>query len=243
MTLLSVLIPTRNEATWLPHCVSVLSAGLRELGSNAEIILCDASDDESVESASRWVDRVVKTSRPNRSKQLDAGAQIARGEFLLFLHADSLLKPDTLRALISLCERRREDPHFVGGWFEVELIARSSALFDRATLQAITRGINFRTRRFHTATADQGIFIRSSHFRQIGGFRDTPLFEGNVLVRQMRALGDTEIIGPPRLEISARRWEHAGPLRTTLKMYALRAGFLVGVPPSTLVKFWRARVG
>jgi len=241
MTLLSVLIPTRNEAAWLPHCVSVLSAGLREFEPEAEIIVCDASDDEGAESASRWVDHVVRTSRPNRSKQLNAGAQIARGEFLLFLHADSLLRPDALGELLALCQLRREDPNFVGGWFEIDLIARTDSLFDRATLRAIAEGINFRTRLFHTATADQGIFIRSNLFEHIGGFQDIPLFEGNALIRQMRTRGETAIVGASRLEISARRWESAGPLHMTLKMYALRAGFLAGIPPSTLARFWRSR--
>jgi glycosyltransferase involved in cell wall biosynthesis len=231
---LSILIPTLDEAGWIRHVVSSVRASASAAGVRTEIIVCDGgSTDETVELARRsGADSVIQTRRSGRAHQLNAGLSIARGDTIGFLHADALLTPEALSALMDAVGSGH-----VGGWFEIDILPETGSIIGANLLSAMAWGINLRTRWFRTATADQFIFARREVIEVLGGLPDVPLFEGNRFARSMRDIDDVAVLGP-ELRISGRRWERNGLLRMLLLMYALRAAERVGAPTQTLHRIW-----
>jgi len=105
-------------------------------------------------------------------------------------------------------------------------------------LSIVAAGINLRTRITHTATGDQGIFVRRGVFERIGGFREWPLFEDVDLVGRMKREGAFAMIRSP-VTISPRRHLQRGVFRSVLLVYALRLGFWVGLSPLTLARWYQ----
>lgn len=234
---LSILIPTVDEEAWIGPCVQAVRASLAYGEVSGEIILCDGgSRDGTVEEARRvGADRIV-TSAPGRAAQLGRGAERATGRGLVFLHADTLVAPDWAGRIERVL---REGA--VGGWFEVEILPEQGSLTANG-LRCIAEGINWRTRRFRTATGDQSLFVRRDVFEAIGGFADLPILEGADLAARLRRRGDVAVL-EPRLRISGRRWERAGLIRGTLAMYAVRVGYHCGVAPARLRRIWEWSTG
>jgi hypothetical protein len=120
----------------------------------------------------------------------------------------------------------------VGGCF----LIRFAEQYPRS-LWLIALGINGRTLLTRTATGDQAIFVRRSAYELAGGFAPWPLFEDIDLVRRIKRLGRF-VVQSSTVTISARRWVTHGVWRTTLMMYALRAGYYVGVSPFSLKRWF-----
>lgn len=225
---ISVIIPTLNEAEALPRLI----ASLRQCGGIAEIIVSDGgSTDGTREWCRQQQDVHLADSRRGKGPQLNAGAAVARGDLLLFLHADCLLNPEALSAL----QTAMKNPRFAGGAFYIRFAEETPR-----ALRLVERGINFRTALTRRATGDQGIFVRRQVFATIGGAPEWPLFEDVELVRRIRSAGGFVTIREP-LIISGRRYAEQGVIRTTLLIYVLRLGYWVGFSPQTL-KRWFADV-
>ncbi|MBI5506395.1 MAG: glycosyltransferase family 2 protein [Deltaproteobacteria bacterium] len=170
--------------------------------------------------------RVLVNAR-GRGNQMNAGAAVARGEVLLFVHADTRL-PGGFRA--ALAEVLASEGA-VWGRFDLR--------FDHAgpLLALIARLISLRSRVFHSATCDQAIFVRRGVFEAVGGYREPLLFEDVDLVRRQRPCGGMVV---PRgyAVTSSRRWRNRGILRTTLAMWALKSLYLVGVSSRRLIRYY-----
>ncbi len=221
---LSIIIPVLNERHHLPATLSCLA----EANLTDDILVVDGG---SADGTREWLNRqsiarVIEAER-GRGAQLNAGAQIAAGEALLFLHADCLPPP----AAYSLMTSALADDRVAGGCFEVSFAERRPR-----SLSLIAAGINARTRVTRTATGDQGIFVRRSVYEQAGGLATWPLFEDVDFVTRLKRHGRFVVL-PAAVTISARRWLQNGVWRTTFLMYALRAGFYAGLSPFTL-KEW-----
>ena len=163
-----------------------------------------------------------------RAAQMNAGAAAARGEVLLFLHADTLLPRESGRAVLGALQ----DPAVIGGAFRVRLAASPGAgRYVRASLGITGRMIGARAAVSRSYSGDQAIFVRTEAFRSVGGYPEIPLMEDVELARRMRREGKTVLL-PLRVETSGRRWETWGPLRTVLFMWRLRIGYLLGRTPS-----------
>jgi glycosyltransferase involved in cell wall biosynthesis len=171
--------------------------------------------------------RVVR-SPASRGVQLNAGAAAARGDVLLFLHADCRLPPDAPSLIL---ERLRQEG-VAGGAFHVRFAENG-----HPTLPLVAAGINLRTRLARTATGDQAIFVRRAVWERVGRFPEWPLFEDVEFVRRIRCEGRFSPITTP-ITISARRHLRRGIIRTVLRVYLLRAGFFLGVSPHTLERFF-----
>lgn len=218
--MLSIVIPCLNEAEGIARTLAALEP-LRRRG--AEVIVVDGgSEDGTAERAVPLADTVITAPR-GRAFQMNAGARLARGEILLFLHADAQL-PDAADAIIidGLKRARRS-----WGRFDVTIDGR------HILLRPTERLMNIRSRLTGIATGDQGIFVTRTLFAAAGGFPEIPLMEDVELTKRLKRFG------PPlclrhRIVTSGRRWEQRGVLRTILLMWSLRIAYWFGADPRRL---------
>jgi rSAM/selenodomain-associated transferase 2 len=198
------------------------------------IVVDGGSRDRTVEIAHARADAVIIAPR-GRAAQMNAGAAVARGEVLLFLHADTFLPGGSVPAVLGALQ----DPALIGGAFRVRLAASAGAgRYVRAALGVTGRMIGARACVARAFTGDQAIFARAEAFRAVGGYPEIPLMEDVELSRRMRRAGKTVLL-PLRVETSGRRWEAWGPLRTVLFMWRLRIGYLLGRTPSRCAEAYR----
>ena len=225
MSALSIVIPVLNEAVRLQLGLSLLQP-LRRRG--VELIVADGgSDDGSPGIARQWVDTVLETPR-GRAHQMNAAASQARGEALLFLHADTEL-PEDADALVSAALQAGA----AWGRFDVRIDGQS------LWLPLVAFGMNWRSRWTGIATGDQAIFIRRDAFERIGGFPDQPLMEDIELSRRLLALGLQPACLRQRVTTSGRRWDERGALRTILLMWALRWRYWRGESAQSIWEAYR----
>lgn len=217
---LSIIIPCLDEAESIAETLQALQP-LRKRAT--EVIVVDGgSGDDTVARAQPWADRVLAAPR-GRAMQMNAGAACARGEILLFLHADCIL-PDAADGLIinGLMRSRRN-----WGRFGVRIASR------HPLLRAVETLMNARSRFTGIATGDQGIFITRSLFEAAGRFPEIALMEDVALSRRLKRFG-APLCLPHRITASGRRWERHGVLRTIMLMWGLRLAYWLGADPDKL---------
>lgn len=242
---LSVIIPVLNEESSIEavlqslHGTAQPSVQATELAtegmlgptSDIEIIVVDGgSRDQTVEKAHKFdlFDITVITSAPGRAIQMNAGAAIAQGEALLFLHADTRLPLQFVR----LIRNTLAQPDVVAGAFELAIQG------DRPGLRWIERGVRWRSRGFQMPYGDQGLFLKADVFRGLGGFAELPIMEDFELVQRLKRRGRVAI-APAAVTTSGRRWEKLGLVRTTLINQLIIIGYLLGVSPKRLMQWYR----
>jgi len=214
---LSIVVPSLNEATGIERCLRAL-APLR--GRGHEVIVADGgSSDGTPQLAGRHCDRVVAALR-GRAQQMNAGAAVAAGDALLFLHADTLLPPEADRAVLAALASR------AWGRFDVTIDSRD------ARLALVGFCMNWRSRLTGIATGDQAIFVRRAAFP---GFPAIALMEDVEFSRRMKAVSAPACLRA-RVATSARRWERRGVLRTVLHMWRLRLQYWLGADPDELAR-------
>lgn len=195
-----------------------------------EIIVCDGgSEDLTRDRAQPMADHVLST-KPGRSIQMNAGASVADGEWIAFVHADSGFDQAHLAALESAIQHRRDA---VWGRFDVS-IAGASVAFPVIALM-----MNWRSRITSVATGDQCMFVRRDVFGAVGGFQALALMEDVALSKTLRQRSAPLCISSPRVVTSGRRWDSQGVFRTMLLMWALRLGYVCGVSPERLAQWYR----
>jgi rSAM/selenodomain-associated transferase 2 len=222
---LSIILPVLNEQTGIAAMLKNLS-GLRARG--AEVIVVDGgSRDRTVALAQPLCDRLIAAPR-GRAAQMNAGAGVARGDVLLFLHADTVLPADADRLVLEgLAASGRSSSSRIWGRFDVR-IEGHHPLFP-----LIAATMNLRSRLTGIATGDQAMFVDKSAFAAIGGFPDIALMEDIVLSRRLKRLGRPLCLRARALT-SGRRWEKHGVVRTILTMWRLRLAFFLGAQPDKL---------
>ena len=231
----AVIIPVLDEAAWLNTCLPEL---LERHGFDEIIVVDGGSTDKSVEvvckhlppdASSAWPVLRLSQSARGRARQMNAGAQMAEANVLLFLHADTTLPPD---AAEHVRESIRDE--YLWGRFDVRLSGR------HALFRVVERLMNWRSAASGIATGDQGLFVRRDLFRVFGGFAPLPLMEDIDLSRRLKWAGK-----PARrretVVTSSRRWEERGILRTILLMWTLRFLYWAGVSPARLARWYEHR--
>ena len=214
---LSIVLPVLNEAASLPGTL----ARLRRHFPEAELLVVDGgSSDETVALAAMDSVQVLHSQR-GRARQMNTGAAAARGDYLLFLHADS--EPGYTAADLYL--ELAAEPAW--GFAPVILAGR------RWVFRVIEHAISWRSRLTRVATGDQGIFVLRSVFEDLGGYADIPLMEDVELSKRLRSQSAPRVLPWP-VTTSSRRWESHGVLRTILTMWRLRLAYVCGVPPQRL---------
>lgn len=223
--MLSIVIPTLNEVEVLPRTLqSVARAAVDE--QTFEVIVADAgSGDATIDVARAEGCLVVRSPRVQRAEQMNAGAAHARGEVLLFLHADTLLPPGALGQVSAACGQ----PGVVGGGFARRY--DSPSLWLRFTCWLA----RWRNRWCGWHLGDQAIFARRSVFERLGGFRDFDVFEDVDFSRRLAGEGRLITLEPP-VWSSARRFAEHGILRRSLMDAWLMGRYGLGASPHRLKK-------
>ena len=221
---LSIIVPVLDEAAGIATTLQAL-APLREHGH--EVIVVDGgSRDATAALAAPWADRVVDGAR-GRARQMNAGAALAGGDVLLFLHADTTLPAAAETAL--------QDANQAGapwGRFDVSIVGAS------AWFPLVSTLMNWRSRLSGIATGDQAIFVQAALFRRLGGFADQPLMEDIELSRRLRRIAPPACL-TARVATSGRRWESRGVWRTIWLMWRLRWRYWRGAAPEVLARAYR----
>jgi rSAM/selenodomain-associated transferase 2 len=224
---LSIVIPALDEAANLALVLPTLVA--REPA--AEVLVVDGGSADDSRAAVARVPSVRWLSSPRgRARQMNAGARAARGDILLFLHADTVLPEGAGAAILAALA----DAGTVGGRFDVRLDSR------RPLLALVGWLMNRRSRLTGICTGDQGIFVRRTVFEALGGYPDIPLMEDVELSRRLKRRGRLVAL-PLRVVTSARKWEREGVVRTIVLMWGLRLLYALGVSPARLHRCYYGR--
>ncbi len=225
---ISIVVIALNEEQALPGLLDDLRP-MREAGH--EIIVVDGGSRDATRTLARAGADQVLCCPPGRARQSNAGARVAHGRLLWFLHADSR---------VSGAVRQAFDGFVEPGWgrFDVVIRAEGGQRACRLALRGIAWAMNLRSRLSGIATGDQGIFVSREWFDRVGGFPEQPLMEDIALSRALKRRVSPQCLRGP-LSTSGRRWCQRGVVRTVVLMWGLRLGYWLGVSPRILASWYR----
>jgi rSAM/selenodomain-associated transferase 2 len=220
---ISIIIPALNEMENLPRTLNAVSNAV-----GVEVIVVDGgSSDDTIKVANSFGARVISAPR-SRSQQMNLGASIAKGEILLFLHADTCLPKN----FDSVVRQILLQSNAIAGVFELKIDGK------KVGLRLVEWGVSMRSHLFQMPYGDQAIFLQASLFHSIGKFPELPIMEDFELIRLLKKKGRIAIASAPVLT-SSRRWQKLGIFRTTLINQLMIVGYLLGVSPSKLANWYR----
>lgn len=221
--MISVIIPTLNEIDIIE---STLSAFQSQRG-DFEIIVADGgSSDRTIDVVTLFPEAKAVISPRGRGRQMNAGANAAKGDVFLFLHADTCFPPGAL----SVVEEVLVDSSVVAGSFSLS--------FDRPSFFLRLYSLFSQINHILFTYGDQGLFLRSSTFREIGGFKDIPIMEDVEIQKRLRSLGKFVKIRKSVIT-SARRFVTCGIIRQQILNTGLVFLYHLGTDPSRLERFYR----
>jgi len=223
----SIIVPVLHEA----GRINDLIGHLRQLdpeGSSEIIVVDGAPEKDTLRSIHDGEITKVSTEK-GRAKQMNAGAFAAKGDILIFLHADTELPLSTLNRMNEFISRNR----YVGGAFDLGIKS------DKRIYRVIAFLGSLRSRLNRIPYGDQAIFVRRDYFNKIGGFKDIPLMEDAELMRRMKRSGEKIFIFRDPVMTSPRRWEEEGLTYCILRNWTLQILYLLGVSPHKLVKYYK----
>lgn len=225
MRSLSIILPTLNEGAQIAEALRAAQAA----APGAELIVADGGSADDTATLAAPYARVIQARR-GRARQMNAGAAVATGEVLLFLHADTRL-PAGAPAAIDAALR---DLRVIGGGFALR--------FDQPgpIYAAMAWSTSMRSRLARGFTGDQSIFVRTAAFRALGGYADIALMEDIELCRRLRAAGAVRVLTPPVL-VSARRHRKHGPLKVLVTGWYLQILYKLGMPEFGLHRLYYGR--
>ena len=223
---IGVVIPALDEEENLPGLLGDLSG----LGLESAVVVVDGGSGDGTVAAARAGGAMVMRSRQGRGPQLNAGAALLSTPWLLFLHADSRVGDEALRAVEEHVRQGREEAAYFG------LSISHSHFYYRL----IEGGQRVRERLSGLVYGDQGLLIRRDHFFRVGPYPDEPIMEDVTLMRRLREDGGLVKL-PASVVTSARRYEEEGKVRGWLRNVGLMSRFLAGGKPGDLVARYPAR--
>ncbi len=226
---ISVIIPVLNEQDSINSIIGHL-LNLDNQEMLQEIIVVDGDQTGSTIGFLNCEDRRVlaTTSKKGRAAQMNKGASLAKGDVLLFVHADTLIPRKSLSSVESVLKKG-----YAGGAFSFAIDSKHYLL---KLVEVLT---NIRSRVTRVPYGDQAIFIEKSIFYQVGGYCDIPILEDVDIMEKLKEKGyKIKIVGEKAIT-SARRWERKGVYKTTFDNRAIMLLYLIGVKPEKLKKKYR----
>ena len=229
---ISVIIPVYREEERINTALDRLLA-LPDTGC-MEIIVVDghprATTINAIKQTYGNLEKVVAVrSKKGRGIQMNTGAGYAKGEVLLFLHADTVMDAAAWKFLHAACGRSVE----LGcGAFDLKIDST------KPVFRMIEKAASLRSRMTGLPYGDQGIFIKRDWFDRVGGYPDWPLMEDVGLMRKIRQNHVPQVIFRHAVKTSARRWESQGVVYTTVRNWILVLLFFAGVSPHRLARFY-----
>jgi rSAM/selenodomain-associated transferase 2 len=226
---LSVIIPVLHEGDRIGPCLDHLAQIAEDIPY--EVIVSDGDPQGSTLSEiTPKPNYIVEVRSPiGRGAQLNAGAKVARGEVLLFLHVDAYLPVRALHLILETCEQQE----WVGGAFDLAIAS------PRLSLKVIAKVASWRSRLTRIPYGDQAIFLRRDIFEQVQGYPDIPIMEDVALMQRLKQNGYAIRILSNAVTVSPRRWEQEGILRCTLRNWILIIMYSWGVHPKVLARWYR----
>ncbi len=222
---LSVVIPTLNAASDLPACLIALMEGV-EMALIRELVVTDGGSTDATLKIAKEVGADVVTGPPSRGGQLRRGVAATEGEWLLILHADSLL------------------PHGWGAAVAAQMSSGSAAYFrlrfdtDGFAASWVSAWANARARWLGLPYGDQGLLISRAEYDAVGGFSDIPLMEDVAIARALR--GRLTAL-PLEITTSAAKYQRDGWLRRGTRNLTLLLRYLGGTDPERLAGRYEER--
>ena len=221
ITRISIIIPTLNESNNLPLLLSDLS----EINNISEILIIDStSTDKTKDIALINGTRFYKINKNNRGLQLNYGAEKAKGEWLLFIHADSRLKFNWSRKVMDIS---KTDSNFIY-YFNFKVNNKSF------TYRFLEFFVNLRCFLFKTPYGDQGLLISKKNFKTYGGFKTIPLMEDFDFISRINKKNLRSLKTP--IFTSSRKWDEINFVWQSLKNWHLRRLMLKGVSINRIYK-------
>ena len=220
MSKISIIIPTINEANNLPLLLSDLSI-IQKVG---EIIIVDCgSKDKTIDIANIYGAKVYKSKERNRGLQLDIGAKKSKGEWLIFLHADTRLTNDWYIKIKSVF---KGDKNFIYN-FKFKINNK------KKIYRVLEILVNFRSRYLKQPYGAQGLIIHKSIYLKNNGFRKIPLMEDVDFFRRLKNKEDLKQLNLP-IFTSSRKWERTNIFLQALKNWNLRRRWLKGASTKSI---------
>ena len=220
MNKISIIIPTINEADNLPLLLSDLSI----IKGEGEILIIDCgSEDKTIDIGKIYGSKVFKSKERNRGLQLDIGAKNSKGEWLIFLHADTRLTHDWYAKIKSVLKRNKNYIYY----FKFKI--NDNKLIYRV-LEIL---VNFRSQYYKKPYGDQGLIIHKSIYLQNNGFRKIPLMEDVDFLKRLNNKKDLKQLNSP-IFISSRKWEKTNIFLQALKNWNFRRRWLKGESANTI---------
>ncbi len=221
---ISIVIPVLDEASNIEQAVS-LACDVAD-----EVIIADGGSTDGTLGILERLDCIVCHTSRGRGQQLHAGAKLAKGEIILFLHADTWLPAKARSQILKVWESLSvaEKATFCG-CFE-------QCIDDpRYVYRLLEKGNFWRAKYQKLPYGDQGVFASRKLYDTVGGIPQISLMEDFEFARQISTLGDLKILPGP-IHVSARRWEKVGPLRQTIRNWTLATRYRLGADPEQLLK-------
>ena len=214
MSKISIIIPTINEANNLPLLLSDLSSIQKE----GEIIIVDCgSEDKTVDIANIYGAKVYKSEERNRGLQLNIGAKNSKGDWLIFLHADTRLTHDWFKKINS----------FLNGDKNYIYYFKFKINNEKIIFRVLEILVNLRSQFFKQPYGDQGLVIHRTTYFKNNGFRKIPLMEDVDFLRRLKNKKKLKQLNLP-IFISSRKWEKTNIFLQALKNWNFRRRWLKG---------------
>ena len=214
MSKISIIIPTINEANNLPF----LLADLSSIQKDGEIIIVDSgSEDKTIDIANIYGAKVFISKERNRGLQLDIGAKNSKGDWLIFLHADTRLTHDWFIKTNSFLKGKKNNIYY----FEFKINHK------KIIYRILEILVNFRSKYFKQPYGDQGLIIHRTTYFKNHGFRKIPLMEDIDFLRRLNNKKDLKQLNSP-IFISSRKWERTNIFLQAIKNWSFRRRWLKG---------------
>lgn len=226
-SIISIIIPVLYEAHGINACLEALFTQFPD--EIFEVIVVDGDAERTTLRQIVHLEVIKLRAQRGRGKQMNAGAQAAKGEILIFLHADTRLPHNALSRIREVMS----DKQYVAGAFTLRFESQ------RQAFALIAGAASWRYRLTRLPYGDQAFFMSREYFHKIGGFAEIPIMEDVDMMRRIKKRGERIRILHDAVITSPRRWENEGIFYSVIRTWALAFLFYCGVDPECLAKHYR----